>query len=269
MRQEGTTQDLLNRIAAYQQRGKFQTITDELVARYLFDYFREGLLSGHIGKYDGGTMIGHYLPLYLQDAFDHLRNGQERRIVTYRKEYESITANEVPNLVAVGGNNARRSLAVQSLGYLLCEIYGEDRGFWVRTELEKYCYAQDEVLNQKVHAFVVVVYRKNLADMLDKAETTAFSGTFGKTTLRSLGTAGRLMFTFARPNTDSLWSSNEDQISIVGEDGEKEGVRFGVQSVYCDFTTACALIDDVVKHWPADLKTLQKTYLPDRKLAIA
>jgi len=264
----GTTQDLLNRLSAYLQEGKFQSTTDEVVARFFHAYMREGFMSGRINAHESSAMIGHFLPIYAQDAFDFVRTTPDPQFVKYREEYESITDGDVPSLVDISGNNVRRHLAVHGFGRILRQIYDAD-GAWIERGFERYCYAQDEVLKQKVHAFVVGAYRTNLVEMLDKAVSTTFSGTFGKTTLRSISTAGRILMTFARSNPNSAWHMKEDQISIIGEEGDKEGLRFGVQSVYADFPTACALIDDVITHWPQDIASLLKAYQPDRKVALA
>ena len=224
-------------------------------------------MAGRIPKYDMNH-ICHYLPYYIQYAFDELRTGTDKVVAQRRKEYESIARDDVPDLVAVEGNNIRRSLAIHALGSMMRAVYGEEDSSWIRQGVENYFLAQDNVLQQQVHKFAACCWHTGLSQMLDESKYTAFSGTFGATTMRSLSTAGRIMFTLARPNPSGRWVGGEDTVTIIGEDGDKTGMRMGIQSVYCDFSTACTLINDVVANWPDSQEKLVKVYKHDRKVSI-
>lgn len=257
------TSSFLSDLAAYIRGGQFRCIYDEVVAKYLYRYLDYGRHDGRIPEYEY-TGIYHYLPLYIQDAFDALRTSNEPWIFGYREEYlKASKRDHVPDLVNISFGGVDRALMIQSLGQMLWDITGHD---FLRQNTEKYFGAQDQVLEQVIHEFITKVYRTGMRDILAESRSAGFSGTFGSVTLRSLYTAGRIMFTFSRENSNNPFG--EDSVSIVGEQGEKEGVRFGTQSVHAEFFTAVTLLREVISRWPGDHAEQEEIYRPDPKISI-
>ena len=147
-------------------------------------------------KYDFYQIEPH-LPQLAVDAFDALRTGTDEDTVRFRKDYESETGREVPNVTDLGASYILdQCSAVQTtLGFMLRDVTGHE---WVARDIDAYCNAQMHLLQQTFDKFLRLVYRKGLHELIDKSARTGMSGRFGEVELRTLTTAGRIMFTFAK-----------------------------------------------------------------------
>ncbi len=207
-------------------------------------YYLERLNIPSDEKYDFWR-IEPFLPELMVDAFEQLRTGTSDEIVLFRHEYETEVGHEVPNITDLGASNILdQGSAVQTtLGFMLRETTGLDL---VEQMIDAYCNAQKYVLQQTFDKFLRLVYRCGLGEMIDKCTKSGMSGKFGETELRTLITAGRIMFTFARRidkdkgsyyKKDGELYCNEWSVSFVGEDGDPLCLGAGIQSVHADFGT--------------------------------
>ena len=226
-------------------------------------------------KYDTWQIEVH-LPQLMVDAFEQLRTGTDSETVSFREEYEADVGHEVPNITELGKSNiVDQALTVQTtLGYMLREATGLD---WIEKEIDSYCNAQNHVLQQTFDKFLRLVYRRGLGDIINNTNASGMSGKFGDTEFRTLVTAGRIMFTFARHIDKSKPSHykkkgelycNEWSVSFVGEDGDQLGLSAGIQSVYADLPLAMSIIEEVIKNWPSDTEEQKKVYKANRKVSM-
>ncbi|MEK7508239.1 MAG: hypothetical protein AAB568_00065 [Patescibacteria group bacterium] len=98
--------------------------------------------------------------------------------------------------------------------------------------------------------------------------------------MRTFISAGRVMFTFARRKKGKTVYQGfhgeeiarlpyrEDSVSFVGEDGDPLCLSAGIQSVHADLKTALDIIEDVIKHWPADAQKQAKLYKASSDVSI-
>lgn len=244
------------------ERRDFRSRGDEAFAGLLLAHMKQGLEEGRISDHEFSG-IWHHLPTYVREVFDRLRSGQDRDSTYFREMYVRSTLREnIPDLVEIAFGGPERAVTIVSLAHLLERITGQK---WLKDEIESYFMAQDTVLAQVFDEFCFRVYRNGLTDRIDESKKAGMSGQFGTVSLRTFVTAGRIMFTFARKVEGQ---DHEDSVSFVGEDGEREGVRAGQQSVYCDLGTACGLIREVMDHWPNDVDDQRKIFKDDDEVSL-
>ena len=243
-------------------------------AQFLIEYFKRLHIPSD-EKYDFWR-IDDYLPELLVDAFEQLRTSKDEWVVHYREIYEADAEHEVPNITDLGESNIlhQGSAVRTTLGFMFKEITGQD---WLENAIDKYCNAQQYVLQQTFDKFLRRVYRQGMFEMADQCAKNGMSGKFGETELRTFITAGRIMFTFARKldkskpgvykEGDRLFS-NEDDVSFVAEDGDPLALSAGIQSVHADFRTALDMIEDVINGWPDEENKRAKVYSADKKVSI-
>ncbi|MFA5124804.1 MAG: hypothetical protein WC473_03195 [Patescibacteria group bacterium] len=218
-------------------------------------------------KYDFWD-IDHYLPELMVDAFEQLRTGTDEETARFRSEYEKDAEHEVPNITDLGVTDTlHQCFAVQTtLGFLLKDVMEND---WIEHHIETYCNAQLHVLQQTFDKFTRLVYRRGLGEIIEKCPKSGMSGKFGDVELRTFITAGRIMFTFAKPIDKSKKSyykdgdktyCNEWSVSFIGEDGDPLLLSAGMQSIGADFRTALNLIEEVIKNWPSAPKQQKRIY---------
>lgn len=223
-------------------------------------------------KYDFWR-IEPYLPQLAVDAFDALRTGTDEDTVQFRKDYEAETGHEVPNITDPGASHIlHQGSAVQTtLGFMLRDITGNE---WVACDVDAYCNAQMHLLQQTFDKFLRLVYRKGLGEMADKCSGLKMCGKFGKTELRT----DRIIFTFAKrinKNKPNYYKQgkglhyNEWAVSFVGTDEDPLYLSAGIHSVDCDLRTALDMINEVIKHWPADVKQQNKLFKANAEVSIA
>jgi hypothetical protein len=236
-------------------------------ALFLADYL-ERLNIPYDEKYEHWE-IDHHLPELLVAAFETLRTGNEKWVVYHRKMYEQDAGYKVPNITDLSGDGMRvmlnRSSAVQTIGFLLKDILGEG---WIQNEIDKYCNAQVYVLNQTFDKFLRLVYWRGLEQIVGRCMRAGMSGKFGETNLRTLVTAGRIMFTFARSKNGDEDANNEWSVSFVGEEGDPLCLSSGLQSTCADFRTSLDLIEEVIKNWPENPQDQENIFRVDDKVGL-
>ncbi|HUY05394.1 MAG TPA: hypothetical protein VMV62_01615 [Candidatus Paceibacterota bacterium] len=239
-------------------------------------YYLKNLNIPSDEKYDFWN-IEPYLPELMVDAFEQLRMSKDEQVAQFRKQYEEETGHEVPNITDLGASNILdQGSAIQTtLGFMLKDVTGQD---WIEHKIDTYCNAQKYVLQQTFDKFLRLVYRRGLADMIEKCNKKGMSGKFVGIDLRTYVMAGRIMFTFAKridTSKDSYYKKgdnvvcNEHSVSFVGSDDDPLCLSAGIQSVRTDFRTALDLIEDVIKWWPQDIKEQKKMYKADAKVGMS
>jgi hypothetical protein len=211
-------------------------------------FFVEYLRRLDIKRYEQGGFrtILDYLPQMVGDAFEDFRTSEAEWVLSYRIEYESATERPVPNLQQIGASELLvRSCAIVSLSFLFRDIVGEER---MREQLDSYLNAESRVLQLYIDKFLRLVYRKGLFNLI-KDESGGFAGKFGEVSLRCYICAGRVMFTFARSNSQG---ADDIQVSFLAEDGDQLAYTAGVQSVCASLSECMAMIDEVIAYWPID-----------------
>lgn len=233
----------LELIQKLQQRllGKTNMRGDKAFLNFFIDYLQR-LEIDHEKRFDFWRIDAH-LPQIIADAFEEFRTSAEEWVIVHRRAYEVNTEHHVPDLTNVG-DGIDRALVVQSLQYLFKEALGND---WIAPQLDAYLNAESYVLQKSFDKFLRHVYRKGLYELITHDTKRGMDGQFGKTQLRTFVTAGRIMFTFARPG-----KKDEISVSFVAEDGDPDGYSAGTQSVFATLSEAIAMIEDVIANWPSD-----------------
>lgn len=201
----------------------------------------------------------HYLPEWLDETFEEIRTSKKHMSLRERFLWETERAGRgesFPSLVDFHIGGLGRLLTVKQLTRLIPilaypEAAKTERFTWLNEHLESYVFAQDRAVEQAWHRFVRGPYRKLLPRIKDESHR-GNKGTFGKTTLMSYAIAGRVMFTFERPDPRGGRRDPRDQVSFVADDGDMFGHRSGGNSTTTPFTTCIEMIHDVVDHWDID-----------------
>ncbi len=197
----------------------------------------------HDEKYDF-YYLTPYLPQIIGDAFEEFRTSEEEWIAIHRAEFERETRHPVPNLTTIGdGDNVFRSIEIGALANLFRDITEMPH---VETAITSYLNAEMSTLQLYIDKFLRHVYRKGLYDLVKDAGG-GMGGRFGEVELRCFISAGRAMFTFARPIDD-----NEISVTFIAEDGDPNAYSAGIQSVFATLPECIAMIEEVIAHWPTD-----------------
>lgn len=185
-----------------------------------------------------------YLPQILADGVEELRTSTHPVIKRMREEYERDTGGPVPNVFDIGASDLlEQGSFIQTLRFTLQDVI-EDPAF--SAKLDSYFNAQRNHLMQVFDKFLRVVYRPALFEIIKNASERGMSGKFGQTELRSFCLAGRLMLSFARKGDEHI-------LTFIGEEGDKNAWRFGIQSFSnVDFQMSLAMVNEVIEKWPSE-----------------
>lgn len=230
------------------------------------------------------TGIYHFLPMYIARAVDLFRASNDPKAVEYRAEYnkEMERDTEIPSLTEIEFGGINRALLNQTLSMSLAKFLEGENSAWLEKTLGGYFMAQDTVVVQMIHRFDAEVYQGGLFEVIQNCTASGMSGTFGQTSLRSMVTAGRVMFTLARRiDGETVYRDHEGKeierlpyrevsVSFVGQDGKeyKYEARFGIQSMHTDLATTLSLFSDVFTNWPKDKKDQKKVYKADKDVGM-
>lgn len=230
------------------------------------------------------TGIYHFLPMYIARAVDLFRTSNDPKAAECRAEYnkEMERDTEIPSLTEIEFGGINRALLNQTLSMSLAKFLEGENSAWLEKTLEGYFTAQDTVVMQMIHRFDAEVYQGGLFEVIQNCTASGMSGTFGQTSLRSMVTAGRVMFTLARRiDGETVYCDHESKeierlpyrevsVSFVGQDGKeyKFEARFGIQSMHADLATILSLFGDMFASWPKDKKEQKKVYKADKEVGM-
>lgn len=256
-----TTREFILSAQHFVSRGEQRWKGDLLIATALAKYFDSKLRAGEIPEYGpmSGLTFNSYLAKYLDDAWEYLRTSDKAGAVEFRKMFKKELERDVPDLHDISGG-VDRTLTIANLGSLMEKIIGTE---WAKQWVEEYFFAQDHVLAVHFQKFVRKVYNDGMREQIDASRSSGMSGTFGKVELRTFVSAGRILMTFACKV--GVLASKEETITFIGEEGEKQGKRFGIQSVHTNLVNALQMIDAVIYHWP---KSGSEDYVYKRKMLL-
>lgn len=252
--------------------------SESLIA--LFVWFFENVVKEDY-ELQSGLSILNYLPKYAVDAIEMVSNKETcpADAVQIRDSYlREVEEENLPLLTEVAFGSVRRALLVASVARMLGEVTGYE---FVKRETESYCFSQDNVLMQYLYKFLKEVGFKGMLDIYNAAPSGC-SGTFGQTEIRILGTAGRLLVTFARRkegkttykapkdsgSQDLVLDYIEESVTFIGDDSEPNVPRWGTQSCYADFRLALEMIDEVITNWPATETDQKRVFKTDQEVSI-
>ncbi len=246
----------IDALQSHLHRGEFRQRGHRQLTAYLRWYF----MTQVKGDFEFTRILVH-LPELLNRAFTLLRESDLPEVRSRRKSYlEAVEKDQVPVLTDVT-EGLDRILAILSLGSLMKDVTGES---FVERRIEAYFMAQDMLLMHGFNEFAYRVYLNGLSDIIDKSRRKGMSGTFSSTTLRSYVIAGRIMFSFSQKNGEG----NEKSVSFVGEEDEKDGVRFGMQALYCTLEEALHMMSEVVSGWSSTPQERQLAYVDNDNVSI-
>lgn len=186
-----------------------------------------------------------YLPQLAGDAWEAMRTGNDKFTTKVRKQYEEEVEHGMSNLFELGGNIVDQVLSTKMVGYILSAVIEDE---WIQTEVDSYFGAQRRAVEGAFDKFLRDVYRKGLFEIIDQSRSTGMTGQYGSTKLRTWTSAGRIMFTFARPKKQGI----EVSVSFLAQDRDALALEAGLQSVEANLSTAMAMIADVIARWPKD-----------------
>lgn len=223
------------------------------------------------------------LKKHLVDAFEEFRTHPKHQVLreTYKSQMGGVWPEGIPDLLDVRGSFGWQHVT-RDLVELLPLIAGRCGGAWLKRDLDGYFHAEAEVINHAWRRFIRCCYRP-FAPQLKQVQHRGNSGLFGRTTLRSYGTAGRVMFTFARTeapsdvlakvtelvNTEGVTAENKvaaleallmivpspdsgpdaQQITFVADDSDLYGFRSGMNFPDVGYAKCVEMINDVIDHW--------------------
>ena len=245
--------------------GDFQTRGEKPLLLFLRWYFNNMVANEVTFQHCG---ITHYLPRILADAWEHFRHGEENSVAICRKDYlEELGRGdeEIVDLLDIQFQAVEKALTISTLARMMKSIIGRDPryqrlGDHVSHQIEAYFFAETAMLSKIWDRVLREVYDRGLRDVIDASDKCGMSGQFGNVELRSMVYAGRIVFTLAK--IEGGREGLEESITFIGEDGDKPGYRFGIQSIHCDFMTAMSLINELLVKWPSD-PTLQAEMFTD------
>lgn len=228
-------------------------------------FFVEYLRRLDIKRYEesGFRNILDYLPQIVGDAFEDFRTSKAEWVESYRAEYEKETGSPVPCLQQIGVTDLlARCGTIITLSFLFRDIVGEER---MRDQLDSYLNAESRTIQLYIDKFLRLVYRRGLFDLIKDA-SGGFTGKFGEVDLRCYICAGRVMFTFARSNSQG---ADGMQVSFVAEDGDQAAYTAGLQSVCASLSECIAMIDEVTANWPSDKAEQARQFAQSAKVFFA
>lgn len=242
---------------ACQRNDGFRTRGERAMLQLMIWYLTERV-SDDAFKYTG---ITHYLPRILADAWECFRCDDHPMVMECRQEYlkdlERDPNNPIVDVLDIQFNIVEKALTISDLARIPSEAiksFGGRYKNWalgIRHDIDAYFNAETTVLSKIWDRFLRQVYEQGLLRVIDESEVSAgMSGRFGNVELRSLITAGRIMFTLAK--IEGGREELEESITFIGEEGDKKGYRFGIQSIHCDFITAMDMINQVIANWPSE-----------------
>jgi hypothetical protein len=252
--------DLMQLLMRYARMGQGRMRGQEVLADFIVFYL--GSIRLPADEEDDFWRIEPHIPRLLLRAFDELQTSTDPEVQYYRTQYERATERRFPNLTKVGAADiVGRSLTVQAISSLVADVTNLE---YLKFEIEKLFNAEYQLIELSFGRFMARVYCGGLFKAIDACPMRGMSGRFGDTELRSLVTAGRLMLTFARPG-----DTDEQSISFVGIDDDKQGLGAGLQSCYTNLDTALNMIGEVMEKWPSDSAEQAAMYVADTHIAPA
>ncbi|MBT6691517.1 hypothetical protein HOB10_04260 [Candidatus Parcubacteria bacterium] len=264
--------ELTRALSGYLHAGDFQTRGEKHLVFFLRWYLDERVADETTFKHCG---ISHYLPRILADAWELFRHDDHSVVAKCRQDYlEAIERgnDEVVDLLDVQFQAVEKALTISTLARLIESAIERDMeyrsmGANVRHNIESYFFAETTVLSKAWDCFLRQVYENGLLKVIDASDKCGMSGQFGNVAMRSLVSAGRIVFTLVK--VEGAREGLEESITFIGEDGDKKGYRFGIQSVHCDFLTAMSLIDEVIRNWPSSPEAQSKIFTDNANVSIA
>lgn len=273
-----TKTEMLSRLKKIHQ-GECRTRGLFTLIQMLIHYFTDPSIPEY--EFNG---IFHSLPKHVVRAVDILRTSKDPKIEAFRKSYsEEMERDEkVPSLTDVTFSGlARTELCITLSRDLSKLLLGQDCGVWIEKDLYAYFTAQDSVVRQMIHRFDAEVYQDGLFEVIQKCPASGMSGTFGQTSLRSIVTIGRVMFTLARriDGGETVYRDHEDKeieqlcretrVNFVGgKKSDKHEAYFGIQSMNADLVTTVGMFGDVFANWPKDKEGQKRVYHADEGVSM-
>ena len=248
--------ELTRALTGYLHAGDFKTRGEKPLVTFLRWYLTERVSNETTFQHCG---ISHYLPRILADAWELFRHDAHPIVAECRQNYlDAIERGdeEVVDLLDIQFQAVEKALTINTLACLMSDaierdpMYQRGLGTHIRHDIEAYFSAELTVLSKAWDRFLRQVYEGGLLRVIDASDKCGMSGQFGNVELRSLVSAGRIMFTLVK--VEGGRQGLEESITFIGEDGDKKGYRFGIQSVHCDLITALSLINELLAKWPSD-----------------
>lgn len=250
--------DLISKLRKHLAIGEFKWKGQEVFAAFLLEYLQNLSIPAD-EKYDFWN-LNHHIPQLLVDAFEELRIGTSEYALRYRKEYEQDTEHPVPEILNInGGNIYNRQSAIQTtLGFLMRDLIDD---MHICHAIESYCYAQDHLLQTTFDKFLRHVYRGGMFDLIDKCELKGMNGKFGSVKVLTFSMCGRTQIQFDH-------ADGEQSVAFMMEEDDPLAYSAGIHSVHTDVHTGCAMIEEVIKNWPAESELQQQMFAANGKVTL-
>lgn len=244
MKKHAFIDDLVNFLTSGQLTMKGQR---QLATHYIH-YFRKTDIAADT-KYDFWDLEA-YLPQLILDGFMDLLVSDDPVTATIREQLEGDDHLMLGDPSRIGAiPSMDQVIWVQSIVGMLDGAGVHEA---TRNKVEALFMAEIRMVELAFRRFVRDVFASGLFEVINGGTTSGMSGTFQDrgdtpTTLRTLMTAGRTMFTFA-----CGVGSHEETITFVGTEDDPLLLGAGLQSVQTDLATALKMFDTVRTCWPAD-----------------
>lgn len=251
--------DLINRLRRHLATRAFEWKGQKGFAAFLLEYLQQLSIPAD-ERYDFWT-LDHYVPQLLVDAFEELRTGTSEHALRYRKEYEKDTGHPVPEILNINGGNIfdRQSAIQTTLEFLMKDLCVDA---WICHAINSYCHAQDHMLQTTFDKFLRHVYRRGMFDLIDKCELKGMNGKLGSVTVLAFSMCGRTQIQFDH-------ADGEQSVSFLMEEDDPLAYSAGIHSVHTDVHTGCAMIEEVIKNWPAEVEVQQRVFVANGKVTLS
>ena len=248
----------MNKLREHLVVGKLGWKGQRAFAAFLLEYLQKLSIPAD-EEYDF-WQLDKYMPQLLVDAFEELRSGTSEYVLRHRKAYEEDAEHSVPDILNInGGNIFDRQGAIQTtLGFLMRDLTGND---YIEKAIDSYCRAQDYMLQATFDKFLRSVYRKGMFHLIEKSNLKGMNGKFGSVKVLTFSMCARTQIQFDH-------ADGEQSVSFMMEEDDPLAYSAGIQSVYTDVHTGCAMIEEVIKNWPAESELQQKMFTPNEKVTL-
>lgn len=252
--------DLMQKLCGRIAQGGFEWKGQEAFAVFLLEYLQNLSISSD-EQYDF-WQLDQFLPQLLTDAFEELRIGTDEYIAKHRDAYEKETEHCVPEIlnVNIGGSGVhhRQSAIQTTLGFLMKDLTGNE---YLEGRIDAYCHVQDTMLQTVFDKFLRHVYRVGMFDLINECNFKGMNGKFGSVTVLTFSMCGRTQIQFDHED-------GKQSVSFMTEEGDNLAYSAGLQSIYADVHTGCAMMEEVINNWPREEESQRQMFVSNENVTL-
>lgn len=244
--------ELVHELDRFVSAKRFEFKGDRELALYLMWFFTSQVKPQH-----DSTGIEAYLPKYLFEAMLLFRESDDELVIAHRELYMLATEMQgtFPDIISISYASSDRNSVIRELASLIERVTGDRM---LRVRINSYFDAQETVLKQFLHMFVLKVYRQGLYELIRGADRD-FVLQFGNTSM-FVGVKTTIKFTLKKIDKSSMsslvvsLSKNpvDGELTFGTYDYDVTGMELSLNWIRVPLNTAIEMIYDIVSGWPID-----------------